>query len=184
MAGRVLNFSEFFDKYSKDDADTEKGLDAITQSASNFETGFDDETYDQDQLGPNRPVSGGMEMTPPQPGEGSAPIATEFDSEMASEEVEEAPEATEETEETDVDETEEEEDEAEEAEEGNPEVGEKNESRQYLISFSKFITEKYDWQEEEENPFAEGEEEDTCPECGEYYEMGANPGEVSCGCNM
>jgi hypothetical protein len=53
-----------------------------------------------------------------------------------------------------------------------------------LVSFSQFITEKYDWQEGEEDPFAEGEEEDTCPKCGEYYEMGANPGEVSCGCNM
>ena len=72
MPGRVLNFSEFFGKYSAD-AKSEKNLDDFTQSSSNFEEGFDDATYDQTQLGPNRPVSNGGEMPPAQPGETGTP---------------------------------------------------------------------------------------------------------------
>ncbi len=210
MAGRVLNFSEFFDKYSKDGVDTEKGLDAITQSASNFEAGFDDETYDQEQLGPNRPVSGGMEMTPPQPGEEGAPMpSSKFNPEMAPSDVEEEPEEEEseeeesEEEEAEVEESEEEseeeeseEEESEEEEEGNPETEEKkesNESHRPLLGFSEFINEASNWEEEsqfgeegfeeEDDRFSE-EESEVCPDCEEPYEMGANPGEVSCGCNM
>lgn len=197
MAGRVLNFSEFFDKYSKDEVDTEKGLDSITQSSSNFEAGFDDETYDQEQLGPNRPVSGGMEMTPAQPGEEGAPMpSSKFNPEMAPAEEDEEEEETEEEEAEESESEEEEEADEEEAEEGNPEAGEKkesNESHRLLLGFSEFVNEAFGWEEDQfgEEEFEEEgddrfseEESDVCLDCGEPYEMGANPGEVSCGCNM
>ena len=41
MPGRILNFSEFFDKYSKDSGNTGKSLDDFTNSAANFEEGLD-----------------------------------------------------------------------------------------------------------------------------------------------
>ena len=220
MAERVLNFSEFFDKYSKDGANVGKdGLDAITQSSSNFETGFDDETYDQEQLGPNRPVSGGIDMTPPQPGENGAPTPTpKFDTEMApdeteesepveepeetneeepaeaeeenDEEVEEPEEESEEDSEEANDDSEENEEEEEEAEDGNPESKkESNESFRPLLGFSDFVNEAFGWEEDQfgEEEFGDEhseEDEGICPDCGEEYEIGANPGEVSCGCNM
>jgi len=68
MPGRVLNFSEFYSKYSKEE-NTEKSLDSVIQAPSNFEQGFDEETYDQKEIGPNRPISGSYEETPVQPGE-------------------------------------------------------------------------------------------------------------------
>jgi hypothetical protein len=73
MSGRVLNFSEFNDKYSSESQSDEKNLNSFTQASSNFEEGFDKDTYNTDQLGPNRPASDHSEKTPPQPGEIGAP---------------------------------------------------------------------------------------------------------------
>ncbi|NBU48422.1 MAG: hypothetical protein EBS34_13485 [Flavobacteriales bacterium] len=77
MPGRVLNFLEFSDKYSN--VSTEPtSLDDITGAAANFEEGFDEETYNQSQIGPNRPVPGKYEDTPATPGEeGALDFSTE-----------------------------------------------------------------------------------------------------------
>jgi hypothetical protein len=175
MPGRILNFSEFFGKYS---SDTEKNLDDFTNAASNFEEGFDDETYNQNQIGPNRPVAGGTEVTPPQPGETGAPkFTSQPDAEMNApeeEELEETPEeeatetpteqAAEETEEAPEAPEEEEGDETPEPEMGaNPEESkedeEKVEESRLVKGFHQFISESYhdadylsdDWNEEEED---------------------------------
>lgn len=202
MSGRILNFSEFFGKYSKD---TEKELGDFTQSAANFEEGFDQETYDQAQIGPNRPVESGSEATPPSPGETGAPAFTASqDEEMNAPEEEE----TEETEESDVPQPEAGANpEGEEEEEDKKEPEAMKESRKFkgVKGFSEFINERMDWgaeyvpeegwdeeeEEEIEDPFAmyqEEEEEDEfgmpsheeeyCTDCGEQI-IG-----YSCGCNM
>lgn len=156
MPGRILNFAEFFGKYS---SDGEKSLDDFTNAASNFEEGFDDETYNQNQIGPNRPVAGGTEVTPPQPGETGAPKFTsqpdaemnapeEEEKEEMPEEVETPEEAEEEAEEeTEATETEEEE-ESEEDETPEPEMGanpkedkEKVEESRLVKGFHQFISE-------------------------------------------
>jgi hypothetical protein len=150
-----------------------------------------------------------MEMTPPQPGEEGTPSPTmDFDHEMApadstpseptddASEEEETDEEVDDEEETD-EEVDDEEETEEEAEEGNPEAGEKkesNEAHRPLLGFSDFVNEAYGseeydqfgeegFNEEGDDRFSE-EESDMCPNCREPYEMGANPGEVSCGCNM
>ena len=128
MPGRVLNFLEFSDKYS-DGSDNQVSLDDIKNASSNFEEGFDEDTYDQPQIGANRPVSGEYEMTPSSPGETGAPSFTSDNSDdmNAPEEMEEPEESTEENEESDEDEENEESEEDEENEEdtdsGNPEAG-------------------------------------------------------------
>lgn len=95
--GRILNFSEFYDKYSKEPSGEEKGLDTITSAASNFEEGFDDTTYDKGTLGPNRSVQSDNEAVPAQPEESGNPIVPGDDpTEMAPPEEPEVPEATEE----------------------------------------------------------------------------------------
>ena len=63
MPGRVLNFPEFFNKYSSENTEP-LSVDAISNASANFEEGFDDTTYDQPELGPKRPVSGNYEATP------------------------------------------------------------------------------------------------------------------------
>lgn len=74
MAGRVLNFAEFSTKFSKDSQqDSAASFDTFSNSADNFKEGFDKETYGQPEPGPRRPISGGEETTPPQPGEEGAP---------------------------------------------------------------------------------------------------------------
>jgi hypothetical protein len=191
MPGRILNFSEFFDKYSKESGKEEKNLDTFTQSASNFEDGFDETTYKQDQLGPNRPVAGSSEATPASPGESGAPVFnSKINTEMeAPDEPEikiESPEE-ESTQETEPTQTEE----IPEPEAGaNPEKEEKKEeevkeSRRFngVKTFAQFVTESEylhdpEWEEEEEDPHLSGTE--SCESCGEAYdEFGA-----SCGCNM
>ena len=202
MPGRILNFSEFFGKYSKD---TEKNLDDFTNAASNFEEGFDDETYNQNQIGPNRPVAGGTEVTPPQPGETGAPkFTSQPDTEMNApeeEELEETPteQAADETEETpEAPEEEEEGDETPEPEMGaNPEESkedeEKVEESKLVKGFHQFISESYyydsdylsddDWKEDR---FDDGDDTEIydkhgyCEDCGEPNdEFGS-----TCGCNM
>jgi hypothetical protein len=202
MPGRILNFSEFFGKYSKD---TEKNLDDFTNASSNFEEGFDDETYNQNQIGPNRPVAGGTEVTPPQPGETGAPkFTSQPDVEMNApeeEELEETPE--EETKETPEAPEEEEGDETPEPEMGaNPEESkedkEKVEESKLVKGFHQFISESYyydsdylsddDWKETQEEEYEEDNDHNKemhdeygyCEDCGEPHdEFGS-----TCGCNM
>jgi len=66
MSDRILNFSEFFKKYSKE-GNKENSLDTIINSPQNFETGFDETTYDKTELGPNKPVSQNYAATPASP---------------------------------------------------------------------------------------------------------------------
>lgn len=95
MSERVLNFSEFFTKYSKDGQDDKASLDNLTSAAANFEEGFDKDTYDQAPLGPKKPVAASAEVTPPQPGEQGAPAFTDETEEDMSAPAEEAPVETE-----------------------------------------------------------------------------------------
>jgi hypothetical protein len=66
MSDRILNFSEFFKRYSKQ-TNKENSLDTIMSSPQNFEDGFDETTYDKTQLGPNKPISTSYQATPAQP---------------------------------------------------------------------------------------------------------------------
>ena len=182
MSERVLNFSEFFSKYS---GDKEKSLGDITQASSNFETGFDETTYDQKPIGPHRPEAGAMEVTPPSPGGAGAPkFSFSQDEEMNApdEEVDDtkvntppAEKQPEESEENEEEDEEEEDDDVPEPEKSgaNPkkkEKGETSESSRFVKGFAKFISETYEYVEDEE----------TCPDCGTPFdEFGAN-----CGCNM
>jgi hypothetical protein len=186
MSERVLNFSEFFTKYS---GDKEKSLGDITQASSNFEMGFDETTYDQKPIGPNRPEAGSMEATPPSPGGAGAPaFSFSQDEEMnAPEEDEDDTYATEEQPEEEEDEEYEEEDDTDEEEEdddvpepeksgANPkkkEEKEANESSRFVKGFARFINETYEY---------EGYEEETCPDCGHSYEECecGSMGEESC----
>ena len=126
MPGRVLTFFEFSDKYSNGEA-TEKDLQDVTSAASNFSDGFDDSTYDQPELKPNRPVNGGYETTPTSP--------TGFNPEQSDQM--DIPEG-EETDEDDDSEDKEEETDEDEAK-GNPE--ESNESKRIVKSFTSYINE-------------------------------------------
>ena len=149
MPGRVLNFLEFSDKYSGGEGN-EFSLDDMKNASSNFEEGFDDDTYDLPEIGANRPVSGndmGM-ATPASPGEEGAPdFSTDSSQGMSAPSDEESLEDEEPLEDEDAatqavsdsgddeDEEEDEEDESteegeeeetdedEELEEGNPEAG-------------------------------------------------------------
>ena len=126
MPGRVLTFFEFSDKYSNGEA-TEKDLQDVTSAASNFSDGFDDSTYDQPELKPNRPVNGGYETTPTSP--------TGFNPEQSDQM--DIPEG-EETDEDDDSEDKEEETDEDEAK-GNPE--ESNESKRIVKSFTSYVNE-------------------------------------------
>ena len=113
MPGRVLNFNEFSDKYSSG-SNEPSNIDDIKNASSNFEEGFDDDTYDQPQIGPNRPVSGNYETTPASPGEeGSPAFSSQNTQEMNAPEEMESDEP--ENEESEEEESEEEEDDVEEA---------------------------------------------------------------------
>lgn len=177
MPGRVLNFSEFFGKYSSETGE-EKNLDSFTQSSTNFEEGFDDATYDQNPLGPNRPVSGSMDATPAQPGENGAPaFSSQMDASMNAPDEQEIPEESEEPETEETEEVESEEDETEEAEESdipepeagaNPKKEKVEESKRFggLKGFKQFINESYDEEFGEEN-FDDDYEEDFSDDYGD-----------------
>lgn len=198
MPGRVLNFFEFSDKYSSGEA-TEKDLQDVTAAAANFTDGFDDSTYDQPEIKPNRPVSGEYEETPAQADGFNPENSKEMAAPVPKEET-----AVEDDEEDEDDDKEEDDEEAKE--EGNPE--EVEESLKYAKSFMGYVNEMYsDYDPEAEEvdgemPYTmepdstlgidayevDGEtfgyypEGDTCPDCGEEYfedEYGVN-----CGCNM
>ena len=143
MPGRVLNFFEFSDKYSSGEA-TEKDLQDVTSAAANFADGFDDSTYDQPEIKPNRPVNGEYETTPAAP----AGFNPESSKEMA------APvQKTEEPNNPEEDEDDDEDEKDEEVEEGNPE--ESNESMKYAKSFRGYVNEMYSDYAGEEDPDSE-----------------------------
>ena len=202
MSGRVLNFLEFSDKYSNVSNEPAR-IDEITNASSNFEEGIEEETYDQPEIKPNRPVAGNYEMTPALPGETGAPAfsaenseemnaPTEVEGEMQKMPQESEEETNEEPEESeDADDDEESED--DQLEEGNPEAGANpkkkvEESLFKVKGFSQFINENYESHGDYPNLFDEEEyadnygDDDTCPKCGESPI--ANEYGSSCGCNM
>lgn len=195
MPGRVLNFLEFSDKYSNGN-DDQINLDDIKNASSNFEEGFDDDTYDQPQIGANRPISGDYEMTPASPGEEGVPSFSAENSEDMSapadtdEESTELPPATsEEDEEEDEDDTNTEDD--NDSEEGNPEAGANpkkkvDEGITLIKGFMQFINENADHCEECGDPISDDDDifiGETCKSCGEKYELDEDHS-ISCGCNM
>ena len=197
MPGRVLNFLEFSDKYSNT-SNEPTSIDDLTGAAANFEEGFDDETYDQPQIGPNRPVSGSYEATPAKPGEEGAPaFSSQNSADMNAPEEEEEVETEESEDESEEGESEE----GEEVEEGNPEAGANpkkkvEESFSLLKGFSTFVNEEYGdypslfdegdddeyYGEEDDHEHYGEEDEDECPMCGEVPI--SNEYGYSCGCNM
>jgi|694.fasta_scaffold55724_7 hypothetical protein len=198
MPGRVLNFFEFSDKYSSGEA-TEKDLQDVTSAAANFADGFDDSTYDQPEIKPNRPVNGEYATTPASP--------TGFNPE-SSKEMAAPVQKTEEPNDSEEEDDDDEDEKDEEVEEGNPE--ESNESMKYAKSFRGYVNEMYsDYAADEKDPesgmpytmepdstlgldpyevdgadsfgyYPEGE--DVCPDCGE--DLVEDEYGVNCGCNM
>ena len=172
MPGRILNFSEFFGKYSKDSGGEEKNLDSFTQSSSNFEEGFDKDTYDKNQLGPNKPIAMGSESTPPSPGEtGASAFSSKYEEEMSAPEGTEDEIKTEPEDDGDAEETPEPEAGANPKAEGKKKEPKesaaepKNESAK-IKSFNQFINETW-------SPSQEGAMEETCPNCrGPLENMG------------
>jgi type IV secretory pathway VirB10-like protein len=168
MPGRVLTFGEFSNKYSDGNSEP-ASVEDIANAASNFEEGFDEETYDQPEIKPNRPVSGNYEMTPAGPGEEGAPNFSADNTEEMNAPQEEESEESEEEEKEESEESEEEKEESEEIEEGNPEAGanpkEKVEEGFTLVKgFTQFINEDHgdypSFYDEDDEYFEE------CPECG------------------
>jgi len=163
MADRVLNFSEFQNKYSEEsEQDSAVALSNFSTAADSFSAGFDDSTYDEAQLGPKRPISS-AEKTPVQPGEAGAPkfnssatSGTEFPDEAEDEEETDVnptygaydyedggnPEDDEDEEEEEDKEGDEEEDEKEDEKEDEDKEEETNESR--LWNRSKGLVESFD----------------------------------------
>lgn len=190
MSDRILNFSEFFGKYSKQ-SNKENSLETVTSAPQNFEDGFDETTYDKTELGPNKPISQTYQEKPVNPGEKGAPkFNVNKDENM------EAPDETEDTPEP-------------EKMGANPEKEKVSESR--ILSFDRFNKKfkysaknesvdlakmddnqyrEYNFDEEDmdfgANPYSD-EDEEYCQECGlpteESYIAAANPGMKTCGCN-
>ena len=211
MSGRVLNFTEFSDKYSNS-SNEPISIDDLTNASSNFEEGFDDETYDQPEIKPNRPVAGNYEITPSAPGDADAPAFSAENTEDMNAPQEESDESEtelpneteddftfnkskeskeEEEEESTEEESEEDED---EQEEGNPEAGANpkkkvEEGFSLVKGFAQFVNEagyvylpKEAFTEKDYYANGEEEEDDTCTECGEAPIQ--NEYGTSCGCNM
>lgn len=188
MPGRVLNFTEFSDKYSNGSTEP-ASVDDIKNAASNFEEGFDEETYDQPQIGPNRPVAGNYEATPAGPGEEGSPAFSADNTEdmNAPQENEEEPaDSDEDSDDADDTDNDSEED---DVEEGNPEAGanpkKKVEEGITLVKgFSQFINEEHGDYPNIFDEYEDGsdEDDDCCQECGEVPI--SNEYGYSCGCNM
>lgn len=202
MPGRVLNFLEFSDKYSNGSTEP-TSVDDIKNAAANFEEGFDEETYDQPQIGPNRPVAGNYEATPAGPGEEGSPAFSANNTEDmnapdGSEEHEEAESPEEEEAEHEEGGSEEGETEEDETEEGNPEAGANpkkkkvEESITLVKGFAQFINEDHgdypnmfdtdDYMSDEDEEGHDHGDDDTCEMCGEVPI--SNEYGYSCGCNM
>ena len=79
MGDRVLNFSEFTDKYSSQD---ELDINDMTLASDNFKEGFDDASYDSPQIKPNRPISDGERFIPGPDEDGAPSFTSDVDSEM------------------------------------------------------------------------------------------------------
>lgn len=194
MPGRVLNFTEFSDKYSNGSTEP-ASVDDIKNAAANFEEGFDEETYDQPQIGPNRPVAGNYEATPATPGEEGSPAFSASNTEdMNAPQENEEMEGEESPEEEETEDAEEESDE-DEKEEGNPEAGanpkKKVEEGITLVKgFAQFVNEESgdypkmfddeDYMSDEDDH--DHEDDDSCEMCGEVPI--SNEYGYSCGCNM
>lgn len=209
MSGRVLNFSEFSDRYNQEP--NELDADYFAQTSDNFADAFDDETYDQPEIKPNRRIAGDYEMTPDAPtadnfsqfasDDMNAPDETEGTEDPNSAEVPaeviipdteepvedtEMPEETEEEEETEESEETEEEEEDDELEEGNPEAGanpkkKKVEENFFVKGFSQFVNENFNIDDVANFLKSDGADLDTCPNCGEGYQE-TEEGDISCGC--
>jgi hypothetical protein len=194
MPGRVLNFLEFSDKYSNGSAEP-TSVDDIKNASANFEEGFDEETYDQPQIGPNRPVAGNYEATPATPGEEGSPAFSASNTEdMNAPQENEEMEGEESPEEEETEDAEEESDE-DEKEEGNPEAGanpkKKVEEGITLVKgFAQFVNEEsgdYPKMFDDEDYISDEddhdhEDDDSCETCGEVPI--SNEYGYSCGCNM
>lgn len=166
MPGRVLNFLEFSDKYSNGSTEP-SSVDDIKNAAANFEEGFDEETYDQPQIGPNRPVAGNYEATPAGPGEEGSPAFSADNTEDMNAPQENEEEPADSVEEPDEDDDSEEDD----VEEGNPEAGanpkKKVEEGITLVKgFSQFINENYG-----DYPSQDDSDEDISAQAEEATEM-------------
>jgi hypothetical protein len=213
MSGRVLNFTEFSDKYSNS-SNEPVSIDDLTNASSNFEEGFDDETYDQPEIKPNRPVAGNYEITPSAPGETNAPAFSAENTEDMNAPQEESDESetelpnetedtftfnkskeSEEDESTEEESEEEEEEEDDEQEEGNPEAGANpkkkvEEGFSLVKGFAQFVNEQanvYLPKEvfTEKDYYANREEEEEDDTCPECGEAPIqNEYGTSCGCNM
>jgi hypothetical protein len=203
MSDRILNFSEFFKRYSKQ-TNKENSLDTIMSSPQNFEDGFDETTYDKTQLGPNKPISTSYQATPAQP---------KFNKEK--EQTMDAPDE-------DFDIEVEDEDETPEPEKmganppktaTKPKMNKESEEEEKvaesrILSFNSFRKTNENYfelpeytEEDEDNPYSELAsigmnpmgmeedvyEEDMCPTCENPYEgtysAAANPGMKTCGGN-
>lgn len=71
---RVLNYSEFAGKYSQEaQQDMAASYSEFSKASDNFQEGFDEDTYEEGQSGPKRPLNIGSDETPVQPGEDGAP---------------------------------------------------------------------------------------------------------------
>lgn len=123
---RVLNYSEFAGKYQKNaEQDIAASYSEFSKASDNFQEGFDEDTYEDGQAGPKRPIASGEEATPaapdsmPTPTQGMEAPAEEHEEEIEHEEYEEEVE--------DEEPSEEEYEEDEEFEGGDPEAGEEEE---------------------------------------------------------
>jgi len=141
MSNRVLNFSEFNTKYSSETSTPANASD-MANAAANFEEGFDDSTYDQPQIGPNRPVSGNYDITPASSGIAFNENPSDDMNAPAEGDDQNWPGAMAEAGEEDANEPEEVEEDEEDDDEGNPENEEiVEESYSVVKGFIQFVNE-------------------------------------------
>jgi hypothetical protein len=202
MSNRVLNFSEFNTKYSSETSTPANASD-MANAAANFEEGFDDSTYDQPQIGPNRPVSGNYDITPASSGIAFNENPSDDMNAPAEGDDQNWPGAMAEEVEDDENEPEEVEEDEEDDDEGNPENEEiVEESYSVVKGFIQFINESDEYYADEDetgygmnpdsyeddddetgygmNPDSYEDDESFCSGCGA---VGDKYG-YNCGCNM
>lgn len=153
---RVLNFSEFGKKYSQDsENDIAASYSEFSSSADNFQEAFDDDTYEDGQTGPKRPIASGSEETPAEP----SGFNQEEPDEMQAPEYDESEEDHIEDEEIESEESDEDEDHIEDEESDEADEDEDEE----------WDEEEYGDPEEDEDDEDEDEEEDDEEETNESY---------------
>ena len=141
---RVLNYSEFADRYNKNaEQDAAASYSEFSKASDNFQEGFDEDTYEEGQSGPNRPIASEEEATPSSPD--SMPTPTqgmeapqEEEDEIDADEIDDS----EEEEEYEGGNPEEDEDEEDEDEEDEDEEDDANESVKFKESI--VILESFD----------------------------------------